>query len=276
MIYNNRFDYGLIALVTKNVSQMSTNFDSGIPEAFVATFRRPPGPVTQLLSPVDTKRVPAQFTFVTGAGTSPEGAPLHYILQISADPNFSTIKNEWKSQYIQTGWEYSTDNGQTWYPIPSQGAPATANRIRYTLQAPLTGYVFGQTYYWRIVVTDTIDTLKPASSSLSFRFGNALIAQFKNPVETANYAVSCIFTIAETIPTDGAVPAVRKLWVCNNGFDDNPTWEDATQAYLNKQAYYFQNRTKTAEKWGVSFKYEVQANDSLGVIELKGFGINFN
>jgi hypothetical protein len=41
-----------------------------------------------------------------------------------------------------------------------------------------------------------------------------------------------------------------QIFACNNAFDDIPTWEDITQNYLNETFYMFQNKIKTADKWG--------------------------
>jgi hypothetical protein len=67
------------------------------------------------------------------------------------------------------------------------------------------------------------------------------------PMDTMPEAIRLMYS--GTIPTS----AVVSVLVCNNGFDDNPTWEDATSAVMAEQNYVFTNSEKTAEQWGVNF-----------------------
>jgi hypothetical protein len=45
--------------------------------------------------------------------------------------------------------------------------------------------------------------------------------------------------------------------VCNNAFDINPTWEDATSQTLLNKPYVFTNKVKTATKWGIDIKFKI-------------------
>lgn len=45
--------------------------------------------------------------------------------------------------------------------------------------------------------------------------------------------------------------------VCNNGFDETPTWEDATDSVLNNRPYLFTNENKTAANWGILIKISI-------------------
>lgn len=53
-------------------------------------------------------------------------------------------------------------------------------------------------------------------------------------------------------------PDDLQVLVCNNGFDDTPTWEDATQSALNNRPYVFTNTVKTAANWGILIKIILQ------------------
>lgn len=57
---------------------------------------------------------------------------------------------------------------------------------------------------------------------------------------------------------DVAKGAEHRVEVCNNGFDENPTWEDATAMVDLDKAYVFQNNRKTAEKWGVNIRLMIE------------------
>ena len=45
--------------------------------------------------------------------------------------------------------------------------------------------------------------------------------------------------------------------IYNNGFDDRPTWENATESVLNNYVYQFTNTTKTSTQWGVVIRVTV-------------------
>lgn len=51
--------------------------------------------------------------------------------------------------------------------------------------------------------------------------------------------------------------ATFTVYLCNNGFDSAPTWEDATSAVTGHLIHLFANTTKTAPAWGVGVKIEV-------------------
>jgi hypothetical protein len=48
--------------------------------------------------------------------------------------------------------------------------------------------------------------------------------------------------------------AIYEAYVTNNGNDDEPLWEDCTQAVFSRVAHVFSNERKTASTWGVNFK----------------------
>lgn len=57
----------------------------------------------------------------------------------------------------------------------------------------------------------------------------------------------------------GNIPAeaIFHFYACNNAFDEEPTWQEVTEEVLMKKKFYFANKTKTAEQWGVNVKFEV-------------------
>ena len=69
-----------------------------------------------------------------------------------------------------------------------------------------------------------------------------------NEMPTRMYAF-----IIGNIPTE----AVFHFYACNNAFDGEPTWQEVTDEVLMKKKFYFTNKTKTAEQWGVNIKFEV-------------------
>jgi len=78
-------------------------------------------------------------------------------------------------------------------------------------------------------------------------------------------------TVLRSIP-DGAT---FQVLICNNAFDDNPTWEDCTESVTSGGVYTFTNETKIAETWGVSVQVLVNRNGASGLCFISSVGGNF-
>lgn len=52
-----------------------------------------------------------------------------------------------------------------------------------------------------------------------------------------------------------------QFFACNNALDDNPSWQDVTNAVKLKKKFFFENTTKTADSWAVSVKMIVTRTD---------------
>ena len=64
-----------------------------------------------------------------------------------------------------------------------------------------------------------------------------------------------------------------KAEVCNNGFDENPIWEDATSMVLASRPYTFQNASKQSSEWGIKIRLTVVKNEGYkGEAAIYGFG----
>ena len=95
--------------------------------------------------------------------------------------------------------------------------------------------------------------------------------------------VQTVAMAADDMPTkalvniQGAFPAGSTLsvWVCNNGNDASPTWEDITQKALNSQKHFFTNKTKTASNWGVKIKVKLLRGSAVGPCYVQSVGGNF-
>lgn len=77
--------------------------------------------------------------------------------------------------------------------------------------------------------------------------------QLKTPWETNAAARRIMLNLEGNLPTG----ANTTIHACNNAFDENPAWENATQVLSNGLPYVFSNQAKTADKWGVSFKVRI-------------------
>lgn len=54
-----------------------------------------------------------------------------------------------------------------------------------------------------------------------------------------------------------------KAYATNNALDENIVWEDITEVLLNKEDYYFKNKSKTNENGAISIKIELEYVDGV-------------
>ncbi len=93
----------------------------------------------------------------------------------------------------------------------------------------------------------------------------------RNAIETTAAAEKIIPSINAIMPA-GSVLIVE---VCNNGLDDEPTWEDATTATVQRKAYEFTNKAKTADDWGIKVQITLKRGDAIGECAIMGYGAAF-
>ena len=67
-----------------------------------------------------------------------------------------------------------------------------------------------------------------------------------------------------------------EVLVCNNGNDEQPTWEDMTTAVKTGANYLFKNTSKTAEEWKTIIQISIIRNSSVGDIQLRGIKTTFD
>lgn len=123
-------------------------------------------------------------------------------------------------------------------------------------------------------ITITVTDGKGGTATRTYTFtktDDRIKFTLKNPIETSIAAKKIVVSGVVTVPK-GATLSVK---ACNNGFDSNPTWEDITTAFLNRQAYSFANTTKTAAKWGINIQFEILKNNATEQIIVDGFGFSF-
>jgi len=111
----------------------------------------------------------------------------------------------------------------------------------------------------RIVATDDIGNQSERTISFS-RVPKRLVMQLaKGGIETDELASKILVSTAGVYLAKGAT---LKVEVCNNSFDANPTWEDATSMTEAGKAFNFQNLTKTATKAGVNIRFTIERNEA--------------
>ena len=95
--------------------------------------------------------------------------------------------------------------------------------------------------------------------------------------------VQTVAMAADDMPTkalvniQGNFPAgcTLQVWICNNGNDASPTWEDITQKARTGQKHYFTNKTKTAAAWGVKVKAKLLRGSATETCYIQSIGGNF-
>ncbi len=100
------------------------------------------------------------------------------------------------------------------------------------------------------------------------RFDDKIQFTFKNVIETDIAATKILVTPTWIIPQGATV----KVEVCNNGYDEVPTWEDITSQVITGKHYIFTNNTKTADKWGIDIKFTIEKGASTEECVIHGFG----
>ena len=103
----------------------------------------------------------------------------------------------------------------------------------------------------------------------------------KNSTLQLKYTPSSSTTIQPTainVELDYTKPfgAELKVLVCNNGNDEQPTWEDMTTAVKTGANYLFKNTIKTAEQWKTILQVSITRNSTQGDIKLQGIKTTFD
>lgn len=120
----------------------------------------------------------------------------------------------------------------------------------------------------KITATDGFDT---ATRTITFtKSVTKLTVQRSTPIEASTMPTRIVVTLVKNVPANADV----KVEVCNNGFDTTPTWEEF-ENYATGLAYGFNNKTKTAGKWGVNVRVTVDRNGGEGACYISEIGGNF-
>ncbi|MFI3254464.1 MAG: DUF6273 domain-containing protein [Eubacteriales bacterium] len=112
-----------------------------------------------------------------------------------------------------------------------------------------------------LTITATDSEGESATRTFSFsKMETEIHLQYLEAYETTNPVSLGILTVKKEIP-EGATFSAE---VCNNGFDDNPTWENVTAAVNSGGRFYLNNATKTASKWGYNVRIKVDRGTAVG------------
>lgn len=123
-------------------------------------------------------------------------------------------------------------------------------------------------------LTITATDAKAESTTRTLTFSKAVTSvEF---VQTLAMAADAMPTKA-LVNIQGNFPAgcTLTVWICNNGNDASPTWENITQKALNGTKHFFANTTKTAANWGVKVKAKLLHGSATETCFIQSIGGNF-
>ncbi|AYK08842.1 hypothetical protein [Brevibacillus laterosporus] len=257
------------------VSSKEHIFSVHTPIQYFITNTPPSAPT--LTSPVDTYRTSVNPIFEAIAGSDPENDKQSFVIRIASDEQFTKDIRYYNSEFNYKNWSYY--DGHEWQPFDDYKLSndiVKGKKIRFDMRdsEPL---LKNKTYYWSMAGVDgATGAFGSWSTTQSIRVGNVLQFQLKEPIMDKVEAHRLVMNAVYKIANDGSNPAQLLVEVSNNAFDDSPTWEDMTQAFLNRDYLDLQNRVKQADKWGLNVRITVFANDSLGPIEFDAFGFSYD
>ena len=107
--------------------------------------------------------------------------------------------------------------------------------------------------------------------------------RFTKSVDEIDFYAPVVPLSADSKPSDAVINifplipegSIIQVWVCNNGNDDEPAWENCTNAVLKKRIFYFENEEKTAPEWGVKLRVKLQRGSAVGDVFITSIGGNF-
>ncbi|WP_217492925.1 Ig-like domain-containing protein [Brevibacillus laterosporus] len=151
---------------------------------------------------------------------------------------------------------------------------AGTDKMENTLTIPLDMWLrlsLTEAHTLTIEATDS-KGLKSTRTFTFHRSADKIAFSLKKPFDTTIAAKRILITIDATVPPG----ADYKVEVCNNAFDELPTWEDATNHVKFNRGFIFTNKEKTAEKWGVSVRFVFVKGVATEPVIVRGFGGAFD
>lgn len=144
----------------------------------------------------------------------------------------------------------------------------------------------GQSYSCLVEGTEWLK-LSNGTHSLSItatdNLGNSSTRVYTFTKSVSSFSIVSEPMFSTTMPTRISLSVIKnipmaasfKVEVCNNGIDETPTWEDATDMVLGNMVHSFTNTSKTSDSWAVRVKITVDRNDGEGACYVSSIGGNF-
>lgn len=125
----------------------------------------------------------------------------------------------------------------------------------------------------KIIVEDDKGFKSTRKITFTRRVDRIIVQLAKKGIATDAIASRVLISDAGIYSARGAI---TKLEVCNNSFDDKPTWEDATTMFKAGRAFKFQNKSKTATKAGVNIRVTIGKGESTAPSYITATGGSFD
>lgn len=125
----------------------------------------------------------------------------------------------------------------------------------------------------KIIVEDDKGFKSTRKITFTRRVDRIIVQLAKKGIATDAIASRVLISDAGIYSARGAI---TKLEVCNNSFDDKPTWEDATTMFKAGRAFNFQNKAKTATKAGVNIRVTIGKGESKSPSYITATGGSFD
>ena len=119
-----------------------------------------------------------------------------------------------------------------------------------------------------ISATDGIDT--SVRTIVFTKLVDKFTIQNSTPWHSENMPSRIMIVVTRNIPS----AATFTVEVCNNGYDDEPYWEDATDAVRSGLVHVFENE-EAENDWGVLIRVTVERNGATGACYVSAIGGNF-
>lgn len=121
----------------------------------------------------------------------------------------------------------------------------------------------------KLTITATDNIGASAVRTVSFtKAEHELEFTLQTPLAADDLVTKTIMSITRQLP----VGALMQIYVCNNGFDEAPTWEDITAKVEQGDKFFFANTVKTADKWGYNLRVCVQRLGAEGTVSSAALG----
>jgi len=172
-------------------------------------------------------------------------------------------------------FSYSVRDNNDWEPIKiEEYFNGTLKRVYNTTNDVLQNFILTQSEFILLpnrtsanphIITITAIGRYGAFATQIYKFTKnesqiVVYKEFPVPDFDIDIPERIFINVSRTFPTG----AVFKVFACNNGNDENPAWENCTSAVVGGQNYYFINSVKTASKWGVNVRVELNRNNANG------------
>ena len=143
----------------------------------------------------------------------------HLRLLAGQEPELTTPDFIWDSLAVQDDWDYTTDGGENWTPLTSDGAPLDAV-LRFT--PPADDMAMGR-WYWRGAAwDDDTEVWGVAAAIRQFRLVLSIAARFALEIDGVDFSSQALnITVSET--TNGELGSIRFDLVLPSGEEELPS-----------------------------------------------------